>query len=713
MKLYPPYIDGKLPAFIKKTTDNTLEIAIPFQMNPLVGSNDFNKIIMSIRTMSGAAVGPLLDTQNFVFEEKRAVATFSSVLASNFNIGQFYKVQIAYARQEEGTDSVNIGYYSTVGIIKCTAPAMVTIENLDENYTCASPSSFIGVYTPETGNDEKIYSYRFDIFDEYMNVYDTSGDQIHNAENTTNKNTWVPNKALQEDKFYVIKYFITTQNLLELQSPEYSLIEGLYEEDKEYYSNFVLQAKFIPEDGKVTIQGSCSNNMNGYYKIVRASSEDNFVEWIDLFDFVVADRAILEGQLVWNDYNLKHGIQYKYAVQRYNSKGARVERAEETEPIFANFEDMFLYDGTRQLRIAFNPKVSSFKSTIQEAKTDTIGGAYPFFYRNGNISYKEFPISGLISINMDKNFEFFTQKKVNQLLNSDDGSSTPSRPGTPSSDIRIFQDRTSLTAETMLLEKEFKMEVMDWLNNGEPKLFRSPAEGNYLVRLMNISLSPNDTLGRMIHTFNATAYEVGKSDWRNLKKEQNFIPKEIKLNTTKYGPISIDTVEKIISREQFPDNSIITEVEVVNGGIVRLKVGEAEELPVISSFKYYNWRGLEIEEDTAKIVISDKNCYHAYYNCLTEQKINDDFDLNPLTLEFGNSDVNKAYYITAVYLAADYSSEKPPLKIYNKGKIVQSLSEQGTYPINIKKEDFSYEDIDARITAFYYYQKVEVEDASE
>jgi hypothetical protein len=61
-------------------------------MNPLVGSNDFNKIVMSIRTMSGAAVGPLLDTQNFVFEEKNAVATFSSVSASNFNIGQFYKI---------------------------------------------------------------------------------------------------------------------------------------------------------------------------------------------------------------------------------------------------------------------------------------------------------------------------------------------------------------------------------------------------------------------------------------------------------------------------------------------------------------------------------------------------------------------------------------------------------------------------------------------
>jgi hypothetical protein len=31
---------------------------------------------------------------------------------------------------------------------------------------------------------------------------------------------------------------------------------------------------------------------------------------------------------------------------------------------------------------------------------------YPFFFRNGNIAYKEFPISGLISLLGDDN-EFF------------------------------------------------------------------------------------------------------------------------------------------------------------------------------------------------------------------------------------------------------------------------------------------------------------------
>jgi hypothetical protein len=67
---------------------------------------------------------------------------------------------------------------------------------------------------------------------------------------------------------------------------------------------------------------------------------------------------------------------------------------------------MFLSDGERQLRIRFNPKVTSIKNTLLESKMDTIGSKYPFFFRNGNVKYKEFPISGLISMLMDEHEEF-------------------------------------------------------------------------------------------------------------------------------------------------------------------------------------------------------------------------------------------------------------------------------------------------------------------
>ena len=58
--------------------------------------------------------------------------------------------------------------------------------------------------------------------------------------------------------------------------------------------------------------------------------------------------------------------------------------------------------------------------------------------------------------------------------------------------------------------------------DGKPKLFRSPGEGSYIVRLMNVSLTPNDTLGRMLHTFSSTAYEVADFNYTTLG-EMGFI----------------------------------------------------------------------------------------------------------------------------------------------------------------------------------------------
>ena len=70
----------------------------------------------------------------------------------------------------------------------------------------------------------------------------------------------------------------------------------------------------------------------------------------------------------------------------------------------------------------------------------------------------------------------------------------------------------------MRAERIFKMTLLDWLNNGETKLFRSPSEGNYLVKLTNVSLSPEDKLGRMLHNFSCQAYEIEDLSYSNLLK---------------------------------------------------------------------------------------------------------------------------------------------------------------------------------------------------
>jgi hypothetical protein len=58
--------------------------------------------------------------------------------------------------------------------------------------------------------------------------------------------------------------------------------------------------------------------------------------------------------------------------------------------------------------------------------------------------------------------------------------------------------------------------VEEFLNDGKYKLYKSPTEGTMIVTLINVTLSPNETLHRMIANFNATVYEVAEFTLKNL-----------------------------------------------------------------------------------------------------------------------------------------------------------------------------------------------------
>jgi len=101
-----------------------------------------------------------------------------------------------------------------------------------------------------------------------------------------------------------------------------------------------------------------------------------------------------------------------------------------------------------------------------------------------------------------------------------------------------------------MAERIFKLEVLDWLNNGKPKILKSPTEGNYLVVLMGVSMSPNDTVGRMLHTFNAQAVEIGPCDYDTLAayKFFNLESRNAILNVPQWKTVNL------ITEEVDPDN---------------------------------------------------------------------------------------------------------------------------------------------------------------
>ena len=181
---------------------------------------------------------------------------------------------------------------------------------------------------------------------------------------------------------------------------------------------------------------------------------------------------------------VEHGYTYKYALQQFNDEGLYSNKLYSNE-VYISFEDCFLFDGKKQLKLKYNPKITSFKDIVLETKTNTIGSKYPFIFRNGNVQYKEFPISGLISYLSDEEELFLTQDE-----------------------LFLETKTTDLVDNNIAAERIFKMKVLEWFNNGQPKIFRSPGEGNYIVRLTNASMTPTDGVGRMLHIISATASEV-------------------------------------------------------------------------------------------------------------------------------------------------------------------------------------------------------------
>jgi hypothetical protein len=93
-----------------------------------------------------------------------------------------------------------------------------------------------------------------------------------------------------------------------------------------------------------------------------------------------------------------------------------------------------------------------------------------------------------------------------------------------------WANTTDCTDENIAYERKFKLQALEWLNNGDPKLFKSPTEGNYIVRLHNVSLSPNNTVGRMLHTFSCTADEIDDYNMDNLSN-YNFFTEALIVNT--------------------------------------------------------------------------------------------------------------------------------------------------------------------------------------
>lgn len=540
--LYPPIIKSSLPAFNYKnsvriyfaiSTYNSLsdiaqaQVTVKYQKNNRNAMNTTrypNKIkccaITQVTAQQDQAVAATL--AHYYIE-----LSPDDLVDGYFDPSLIYKVQLRFSSRSWSSSSsaANLAStsseWSTVCLIKpIEIPKFYILQlggsSLSEQtgesdnvaivYSSIEPV-FTGVYVPVNAK-ESLKSWRMRLYDQSeVNLLADSGtNQVNAYESDGGRLTFeceLP-YVMSNNSLYHLKFDIETKNGY-TQTREYNFTAMASASGT---INAILTASVNEEDGYAAVSlASSAGIMHTNVTVRRTSSKSNFTIWQD-----IANKTFENSALNWefDDFTIESGVFYQYSAQTRDNRGRRSVSVK-SNTIMGEFDDAFLTEkggslsDALQLKIRYDMNITNSVINVGEAKTDTIGSQYPFIRRNGNMYYRSFPFSFLIACETDNNHLFTTERILRD--NQVDLYKT------------TYSDH-SLTVESgrydYTYQREFRRKVEQFLYNNKVKLFRSLTEGNILVKLMGITLTPKAELGRLLYSVDATAYEIDAPTLKNI-----------------------------------------------------------------------------------------------------------------------------------------------------------------------------------------------------
>ena len=509
-------------------------------------------------------------------DDKYYIELDISDIKGGFALNEYYKVQIRFTSAAaaappssgvgiDGWLSENINHFSqwsSVVLIYGISTPSLSLNNFEENEV----TTFTNLQVPIVGklifedekDKEKLRSYQIFLYDKDSNqLLQDSGVLYPNSYQSSNEINYYITYNIQNKHYYFIKVSIKTNNLynfqvdkefytdvdetafdVELQCSANNISGYIKICLKNKYIEKVTDSKYEYSNGTstltansayVTLLGPDSMNFNSVFydekydtlifyngadpyndlskgtKLVirRSSSRNNFQKWETISNITISQDLILD--LTWDDYTVEPGVWYKYKILRYNSAGFYTSCIY-TEPLMVVTEDIFLESDGKQLKIRFDPEITNFSIKVSQSLTETIGSQYPFVRRNGNVQYRTFNLSGTITHFMNAGQNLFKASKKDLYKNAYQNYADYNQKNK----ISPFND--------FIYQKQFRKKVIDFLYKDDVKLFRSLTEGNIMVKLMNISFTPNTTLSRQIYSFSCTVYEIMDVNQNNYQK---------------------------------------------------------------------------------------------------------------------------------------------------------------------------------------------------
>lgn len=652
MALYPPIVASSMPAF--NIADNKVRIYYTLSAYNASKKDNINSVHVSVRRQSSNV--NVLKSNTEIVEKSFGLQddidkslnryyiqiNKDDLISEGFQVDALYKVQLRFSSllpSESNPISFytnNISYFSQWSTVCIIKPIKVPFFYIDDFYTGRDPqqtdennfyyplAEFTGIYK-QNDSSETLKHWRMRLLSEtYTN------ENILNIQNYTLADSGIQLNSVRNYNLNDSSVVLSCSLPYELtQNTKYKLLFEI--QTKNGYQNSLLYTFTFVSQGTDTLDGvllSSINEEEGYIKLTfnsneyytgnlvirRSDSKSNFLKWEDLKYFESYDIV----NFTYYDFTAESGLLYRYLVQKISIRGNRgtpvydQSRSLDTG-IMAEWQHAFLVQSgenenlsdVKQLKLKYDFQISSYKTNVSESKTDTIGSKYPFIRRNGNMYYRSFPISGTITGYMDEASLFTNHSELFEGRYNNYKSFR--------GEIENYTTQYDYT-----YERKFREKVQEFLYNAKPKLYKSMQQGNIFIKLMQVSLTPKNELGRLIYTFSATAYEI---DQPTISTYNNYGLISIgQFNPNMY---TIKTILKQINSFDFDDNiqgnlfkagqDIVgtdQSIAAANSIAKSIKYNQIFNNKIITNFDI-TWIRLTIESDPY-LIIEENGVYRPY-----------------------------------------------------------------------------------------------------
>ena len=555
--LFPPIVETAMPAFIYSQG-----VDVYFSLSLYNNFNDIaNNAQVTVRNQkdnlsalkedvypTGIKICTVYENTDLLIENRYYIHIDSDDLEQGFQMNTYYKVQIRFtgpavpAPPTKIVDGVitypiatwindnlsGFSEWSTVCLVRPISKPILQLNGFDldteEATFTLGDIGLVGSVSFDDGDTEYLKSYRVRLYDNNEKLVKDSGQIYANKYANVNQINYDYEYNFEQNINYYVDVSITTNNLYSTDDKpnRYTFMITEYSYDKLEATIAAIKDK---RNGRIGLHilGTTSQIFVGSITIRRSSSKTNFSVWEDVHTEILDTGTSLD--YTWYDGTIQSGVWYKYCAQKRNSRGHRGVIIELKDPIMMDFEDIYISAEGLQLNVNLNPEISQYSHNVIESRNDTIGSKYPFIKRNGNVDYRVFSLSGIVSA-------FMSNEQYPQMYIFDDGvikKDSVQQNLMKASRSDLYGDYLSLydnyNSENhinyhndYIYEHDFRQKVIEFLYKHNVKLYRSATEGNILVKLMDISFTPDRTTSRLFYNFSCTAVEVDKCSVKNCDK---------------------------------------------------------------------------------------------------------------------------------------------------------------------------------------------------